>query len=116
MICRDHIISAIICLKEHNFHYADIKLNEHWYNDIATKELAVQLDENDNHITVTEDAVLNQSFLNENTCKDKLNKEDNQQPFTRQIESTNVETIDTESDNEDTELAEEQQVAVNHRQ
>ena len=51
----------------------------------------------------------------ENTSKDKLNKEDNQQLFTKQIESTNVETIDTESDDEDTELVEEQ-VAVNHRQ
>ena len=35
--------------------------------------------------------------------------------FTRQIKSTNVGTIDTESDDEDTELAE-GQVAVNHRQ
>ena len=52
---------------------------------------------------------------NENASKDKLNKEDNQQLFTRQIESTNVETIDTGSDDEDTELAEEQ-VAVNCRQ
>ena len=47
--------------------------------------------------------------------KEKLNKDDNQQLFTRQIESTNVETIDTESDDEDTELAEEQ-VPVNCRQ
>ena len=30
MICRDHVISAITWLKEHNFYYADIKLNEHW--------------------------------------------------------------------------------------
>ena len=52
---------------------------------------------------------------NENTSKDKLNKEDDQQLFTRQIESTNVETIDTESDDEDTELAEEH-IAVNCRQ
>ena len=73
------------------------------------------LDENDNFITITEDAVLDQPFQNENTSKDKPNKEDNQQLSTRQIESTNVETIDTESDNEDTKLAEEQ-VAVNHRQ
>ena len=51
----------------------------------------------------------------ENTSKDKLNKEDNQQPFTKQIESTNVETIDTENDDEDTELVEEQ-AAVNCRQ
>ena len=34
----------------------------------------------------------------------KLNKEDNQQLFTKQIESTNAETIDTESDDEDMEL------------
>ena len=36
-----------------------------------------------------------------------------QQLFTRQIESTNVQPIDTESDNKDPELAE-GQVAVNH--
>ena len=29
MIHRDHVISAITWLKEHNSHYADIKLNEH---------------------------------------------------------------------------------------
>ena len=52
---------------------------------------------------------------NENTSKDKLNKEDNQQLFSRQIESTNVETIDTENHDEDMELAKEQ-VAVNCRQ
>ena len=95
MIHRDHVISTITWLKEHNSHYADIKLNEHWYNDIDSRELSVQLDESDNCITVTEDAALNQSLQNENTSKDKLNKEDIQQLFTRQIESTHVETIDT---------------------
>ena len=115
MICRDHVISAITWLKEHNSHYASIKLNEHLYSDMTSRELSFQLDESDNHITVTEDAVLNQSLQNENISKEKLNKEDNQQLFTRQIESTNVGTIDTESDEEDTVLAEEQ-VAVNHRQ
>ena len=115
MICRDHVISAITWLKKHNSHYADINLNEHWYNDIAAKELSVQIDENDNHITVTEDEVLDQPLQRENTSKDKLNKEDNQQLFTKQKESTNEETIDTESDDEDTELVEEQ-AAVNHRQ
>ena len=77
--------------------------------------MPVQLDENYNHITVTEDAVLNQSLQNENMSKEKLNKDDNQQLFTRQIESTNVETIDTKSDDEDTKLPE-GQVAVNHGQ
>ena len=115
MICRDCVISTFTWLKEHSSHYTDIKLNEHWYNDIAAKELSLQLDENDNPITVTEDAVLHQPLQMENTSKDKLNKEDNQQLFTKRIESTNVETIDTESDDEDNELLEEQ-VAVNHRQ
>ena len=114
MIYRDHDISAITWLKEHNSNYTDIKLNEHWYSDIASKELSVQLDGRDNHITMNEDAVLNQSLKNENISKEKLNKDDNQQLCTTQIESTNVDTIDTESD-EDTELAEEQ-IAVNHRQ
>ena len=48
MIDRYCVISVITWLKEHNSHYADIKLNEHWYNDIAAKELSVQIDENDN--------------------------------------------------------------------
>ena len=115
MIHRDHVISAITWLKEHISHYADIKLNEQWYIDINAKELSVQIDENDNHITVTEDAVLDHSLQKENTSKDKLNKEDNQQLFTKQIESTHEKTIYTESDDEDTELVEEQ-AAVNCRQ
>ena len=60
MICRNHVISAITWLKEHNSHHADIEHNEHCYSDIAAKELSVQLDENDNCITVTEDEVLDQ--------------------------------------------------------
>ena len=62
MICRDHVISAITWLKEHNSHYTDIKLNEHWYSDIASRELSVQVDKSDNCMTVNEDAVLNQSL------------------------------------------------------
>ena len=115
MTCRDHVISAITWLKEQNSHYANIKLNEHWYNDIADKELSGQIDENDNHCTVTEDAGFDLKLQKENTSKDKLNKEDNQQLFAKQIESTNEKTIDTESDDEDTELVEEQ-AAVNCRQ
>ena len=87
MIHRDCVISAITWLKEHNSHYVDIKLNEHWYSDIASRELSVQLDENDDHITVTEDVVMNQSLQNENISKEKLNIDDNQL-FTRQIKST----------------------------
>ena len=77
--------------------------------------MSLQLDKKVNHITVTEDAVLHQPLEMENTSKDKLNKEDNQQLCTKHIESTNIETIDTESDDEDTELLQEQ-VAVNCKQ
>ena len=59
IICRDHVISAITWLKAHNSHYRDIKLNEHWYSDIAAGELSLQLDESDNHITMNEDIVHN---------------------------------------------------------
>ena len=94
MIHRDHAISAVTWLKEHNSHYADIKLNECWYNDIAAKKLSVQIDENDNCITVTEDAVLDETLQKENTSKNLLNKEDNQQLFTKQIESTCEKTLE----------------------
>ena len=78
MIHRDCVINAITWLKQHNSHYTDIKCNEHWYSDIASRELSVQLDESDNHITVTEDAVLSQSLRNGDISKEKLNKDDNQ--------------------------------------
>ena len=113
MIHRDHVISAITWLKEHKSNYADIELNEHWYNDITAKELSVQIYENDNHITMTEDDILDQPLQKENTSTDKLNTEDNQQLCTKQIESTNVESISTESDDEDTELVEEQAAGKN---
>ena len=58
---------------------------------------------------------LDETLQKENTSKNKLNKEDNQQLFTKQIESTHEETLDTESDDEDTELVEDQ-TAVNCRQ
>ena len=46
--------------------------------------------------------------------KKKQNRNDNEQLCTEQIESTNVDMIDTESD-EDTDQVEEQ-IAINHRQ
>ena len=51
----------------------------------------------------------------QNTSRDKLNKEDNQQLFTKQIESTHEKTINTGGDDKDTELVEDQ-AAVNCRQ
>ena len=113
MIHRDQVISAITWLKQHNPHYRDITLNEHWYSDIASRQLSLQLDESDNHITVNENAVLNQSLKNDKINKETPNKDDNQELCTTQIESTSADTMDTETD-EDTELAEEQ-IAINHR-
>ena len=101
-------------MKAHNSHFRDIKLNEHWYSDIALKEYSVQLNESDNCITINEDTVHNQSLKTADISKEKQNRVDNQQLCTAQIESTNVDNINTESD-EDTELAEEQ-IAINHRQ
>ena len=60
------------------FHYADIKLNEHWYNDIAATEQSVQIDENDSHITMTDDDIFDQPLQKENTSTDKLNTKDNE--------------------------------------
>ena len=77
--------------------------------------MSVQIDENDNHITAAEDTVFDQTLQKENTSKDKLNTEDNQQLFTKQIASTHKKTMNTRSDDEDTELVEEQ-AAVNCRQ
>ena len=115
MICRDCVISAITWLKEHNSHYADIKLNEHCTMTFLVKNCLSRLMKNDNHITVTDDAVLDQTLQKENTSKDKLIKEDNQQLFTKQIESTHEKTMNTGSDDEDTGLVEDQ-AAVNCRQ
>ena len=113
MICRDHVISAITWLKAHNPHYRDIKLDEHWYSDIASKAYSVQLDESDNCITINEDIVHNHSLKTADITKNKQNRDDNEQLCTEQIGSTNVDMIDTEND-EDTKLAEEQ-IAINHR-
>ena len=114
MICRDHVISAITWLKQHYAHYKDITLNEHWYSDITSRQLSLQLDESDNCITVNEDAVLNQSLRNDKIIKETPNAGDNQELCTTQIDSTNTDTIYTETD-EDTELAEEQ-IAIDYRQ
>ena len=70
MICRDHVMSAITWLRQHNTHYRDITLNKQWYSDITSRQLSVQLDESGNRITVNEDAVLNQSVKT-----DKINIE-----------------------------------------
>ena len=79
MICRDHVISTITWLKEHNSHYADIQLNEHWYNDIAAEEQSVQIDANDNCITMTDDDIFDQPLQKENTSIDKPNTTNNEQ-------------------------------------
>ena len=63
---------------------------------------------------MNEDIVHKQSQNMTDISKETQNKDDTQVLCTIQIESTNVDNIDTESD-EDTEQAEEQ-IAINHRQ
>ena len=65
MICKDHVMSAITWLKQHNMHYRDIKLNEQWCSDITSTQLSLQFNDSDNHITVNEDVVLNKSLKND---------------------------------------------------
>ena len=114
MICRDHVMSAITWLKQHNNHYRDIALNEQWYSDITSRQLSLQLDESDNRITVNEDALLNQSLKNDKRNIETPNKNDNQELCTTQIASTKTDTSDSETDI-DTEVVEEQ-IAINKRQ
>ena len=114
MIHRDHVMSAITWLKVHNSHYENIKLNEHWYSDIAAGELSLQLDESDNRITINEDIAHQQSQNMTDISKVTQNTDNTQVPYTTDITSTNVENIDTQND-EDTEEAEEQ-IAINCRQ
>ena len=63
---------------------------------------------------MNEDIVHKQSLNTADISKETQNKDDTQVLCTTQIESTNVDNINTESD-EDTEQAEEQ-IAINHRQ
>ena len=114
MIHRDHVMSAIKWLKAHNSHYENIKLNEHWYSDIAAGELLLQLEESDNHITINEDIAHKQSQNMTDISKVTQNTDNTQVPYTSEITSTNVENIDTQN-GKDTEVAEEQ-IAINHRQ
>ena len=71
MICTE-IMSWVLSHGWNNtiLDYRDITLNKQWYSDITSRQLSLQLDESDNHITVNEDAVLNQSLKN-----DKINRD-----------------------------------------
>ena len=114
IICRDHVMSAITWLKEHNSHYENIKLNEQWYSAIAAGDFSLQLDESDNCITMNEDVAHNQSQNMTDISKVTQQTDNMQVPYTTEITSTNAENINTQTD-EDTEEAEEQ-IAINHRQ
>ena len=114
MICRDHVMSAITWLKQHNTHYRDLTLNEQWCSDITSTQLSLQLNESDNHITVNEDEVQNKSLKNDKINIETPKEDDNQELCTTQKPSTKTDTNDSETE-EDTEVAEEQ-IAINKRQ
>ena len=64
---------------------------------------------------MTDDNIFDQPLQKENTSTDKLNTKNNEQLCTKHRESTNMESMNTESDDEDMELVEDQ-AAINHRQ
>ena len=88
MICRDHVMSAITWLKEHNSHYKNIKLNEHRYSDIAAGDFSLQLDESDNRITMNEDIAHKQSQNMTDISKVTQQTDNTQVPYTTEITST----------------------------
>ena len=47
VIRRDQVMGAITWLKEHNPHYAGIKVNENWYSSAPTDDLALILLDNE---------------------------------------------------------------------
>ena len=97
MIHRDHVMSAITWLKAHNSHYENIKVNEHWYSDIAAGELSLQCDESDNCITINEDIAHKQSQNMTDVSKVTENTDNTQVPYTTEITSTHEENIDKQN-------------------
>ena len=92
MIHRDHVMSTITWLKQHNIHYRDMTLNEHGCSDITSTQLSLQLDESDNCITVNEDAVLHKSLKNDKINIETPKEHDNQELCITQIPSTKTDT------------------------
>ena len=64
---------------------------------------------------MTDEDIFDQPVQKENNSTDKLHTKNNEQLCTKQRESTNMESMNTESDDEDMELVEDQ-AAVNCRQ
>ena len=73
VIHRDKVISAIMWLKEHNYHYANIKLNEEWYNSDIAADLSVLLDDDTSCSPVTKDTSNVRMLRDGNHCTNSLN-------------------------------------------
>ena len=59
MIQKDTVVEAITWLKQHNPHYADIILNDDWYNSITNSELATIVHEHALHKGTNQLTVVN---------------------------------------------------------
>ena len=59
MIQKDTVIEAIIWLKQHNPHYADIIPNDDWYSSITNSELATLVHEHAVHQERSQSTVVN---------------------------------------------------------
>ena len=82
VIRRDQVMGAITWLKEHNPHYAGIKVNENWYNSAPTDDLALILLDNERqypeHTEHTCDMTMDGQHNNGScNCSSTLNEQHN---------------------------------------
>ena len=73
VIHRNKVISAITWLKEHNCHYANIKLNGEWFNSDLAADLSELADDDTSCSPVTEDTGNERMLREGNHCTNSLN-------------------------------------------
>ena len=96
VIRRDQVMGAITWLKEHNPHYAGIKVNENWYNSTPTDDLALILLDNERQYPEHTEHTCNMTMdgqHNDGSCNfsSTLNKEHNTHSQT--IDENNLERL-----------------------
>ena len=64
MIRKDHVMGAIMWLKQNNHHYKDLSVNEHWSDDVS----------DDGVLQICRDEHNQKQKDLENTCTQKNNK------------------------------------------
>ena len=62
MICKDKVIGAIMWLKQHNIHYANVTINSEWGDDIQSSDLSVIIDSGQKYAVAVEGVVTLQMY------------------------------------------------------